>query len=122
MATATLALTILVPPVTDKGQTVVRGTLAITGADYASGGLILPLNLAAIPTRSLPVMCRVWGQAGYQYSFIKGTTLANGKVSIRAQTNAAAEDDALGELAVAALPAGVTGDVINFEGIFVYGD
>jgi hypothetical protein len=93
------------------------GTVAISAspAAYATGGIVMSLVNALIKAQRPPKQVDVVGKAGYIYRYIPGTTLANGLLMIFAQTNAAAEDAPLGELAVTAIPAACSGDTITFE-------
>lgn len=95
----------------------VTATLAIGASplEYATGGIAMNLNQAAIKASRTPLRVQVSGQAGFIYEYDPGTDNSNGKLLIRAQTNAAAEDAPLGELAVAAIPAAVSGDSIVAE-------
>lgn len=98
----------------------VYGTVAI-GADpleYLAGGLVFNLFQSNIKATRVPVQVKVQGISGYIYEYVNGTDASDGKLIIRAQTNAAAEDAPLGELADAAIPAGVSGDTIIFEAVF----
>ncbi len=87
-------------------------TLAFSTADYATGGLLPGTNTFAVKTgftNRKPDWVDIQGNAGYIYSYV----YASGKIMIFAQTNAAAEDAPLGELAVAAMPAAALADVIR---------
>jgi len=118
MATATA-----VPTVTkqwaDSAYHVI-GTVAVgaTPLEYATGGLIMSFAIPAVKATRPPKIVLVHGVAGFVYEYIDGADARLGKLIIRAQTNAAAEDAPLGELAVAAIPAAVAADVIKFYAIF----
>lgn len=99
----------------------VRGTLILSG-NYSAGGDALDLTAATSPkgeagveAKSLPKHFRIWGQNGYSYAYIPGTTRANGKLKVN--TTAATELPG----APTAYPAGITGDVVNFEASFPKG-
>jgi hypothetical protein len=98
----------------------VFGTLAV-GAnplEYTTGGIAMNLNQAAVKASRTPIRVTVVGQAGFVYEYDPGTDNSNGKLLIRAQTNGAAEDDPLGQLAAAAIPAACSGDSITFEAVY----
>ncbi len=98
----------------------VLGTLAIGASplEYTTGGIVMNLNQAAIKASRTPIRVTVIGQAGYFYEYDPGTDNSNGKLLIRAQTNAASEDDPLGQLAASAIPAACSGDSITFEAVY----
>lgn len=96
-----------------------RGSAAVGAGDYATGGIVMSLAAPLVKAQRPPKRVVVTGIAGYIYVFVPGTTIANGKLMIFAQTNAAAEDAPLGELAVAAMPAAVIADTINFVAEFL---
>ena len=96
--------------ITPSGSYATGGdTLNITGATLPPG--------ASIPFTGLPVSFWIFGQtiSGYVYSYVWGTTNANGKLGV--QQNAAGAG-ALAQIAAAAYPAGVTSDVIRFEATY----
>lgn len=120
MAASTVTVTANIEtPLVGKGVLVI-GTLAISAAadTYATGGLALGAaefrNKVALSVESKPRWLIAFGKSGYFYEY----DVANGKLLVRAQTNAAAEDAPLGELTAAAMPAGVSGDTINFIALF----
>lgn len=110
----------------DKNTFKIYGSLALTGTgNYVTGGI--PLSFAGLDrlkSRALPLKVEVMtaqpaatpNTAFFTYSFAPGTTMANGTLQIF--TGAAAQSG-LAELSAGALPAGVTGDVITFEAVFV---
>src|SRR5574339_25156 len=116
MAVATITLT----PVEswDDGKRIhVCGTLAISAASdtYAAGGLAVPTPaVPGVPSTAEACRFEAEGLAGYQLTYVKSTK----KLRVNAQTNAAAEDAPLGELAAAAVPAALSGDTITFYGIY----
>lgn len=113
-----MADSVITPNVTysHKAETYrVIGTLAVAASPgtYSAGGITCPLNIYAIKATRLPLRLSIGGQSGYVYKYIPGTTLANGKLKIL--TGAAAQSP-LTELSAGAMPAGISGDVITFEG------
>ena len=86
-------------------------TLAIGAGDYAAGGLAFTSTFSqkAGFTSRKPDWVTVIGISGYFYEYVYST----GKLQIRAQTNAAAEDAPLGEIADGATPAGIVADTIR---------
>ena len=98
----------------------VLGTIAIGASplEYVTGGIAMNLNQAAIKASRTPIKVNVTGQAGFIYAYDPGTDNSNGKLMIFAQTNAAAEDAPLGELAAAAIPADCSNDSIVFEAVY----
>jgi len=106
-------------PLPGRGS-IVYGTLAIdASADtYAAGGLVLDATnfrgKTVLSPEVKPKILLARGIAGYVYEYDR----TGGKLLVRAQTNAAAEDAPLGELADAAIPAGVSGDTVNFFALF----
>ena len=119
MAVAAVTVTVTAETVLQR-HALVLGTLAVAPAadTYAGGGLALGatefLNKVVLAQQVGPVWLIAFGKSGYLYEF---DAVAK-KLIIRAQTNAAAEDAPLGELTVGAIPAGVSGDVINFIALF----
>jgi hypothetical protein len=102
----------------DDGQRIhVCGTVAASGS-YSIGGDTLDLSQQPIvPSTQPPITGTAWmdGLAGYDYVFIPGAALNNGKVKIFQQGSGAG---AFAELAAGAYPAAITGDTITFYGIF----
>ena len=94
------------------------GTIAI-GADpltYAAGGLITDFT-GKVPSSKVPLRVKLEGKSGFIYNYVPGTTIANGKVMVWANT-AGGADAALGEHSTAAVVAGVSGDTIRFDADF----
>jgi hypothetical protein len=118
-----------VPTVPDMNSTTFRapyfeavGTVAIDAspATYTLGGIACSLALPLVKAQRAPKNVDVFGKAGYIYRYIPGTNVTNGKLMIFAQTNAAAEDAPLGELADnSAIPAACSGDTITFKAEFL---
>lgn len=113
-----MALSAVTPTVTDYWHDTKRehviGTIAI-GANpgtYAAGGLALSfVGQEFIKSDLKPKYITIFGVGGFIYQYVLSTS----KVMIF--TGAAAQA-ALTELATAAVPAGVSGDVIGFYAIF----
>lgn len=91
----------------------VKGTLAVGAAPgtYPTGGYTVSFADSNIKASRVPKEVTIHGRAGYVYTFIPGTTNADGKVMVL--TGAAAQSP-LTELAAGATPAGVSGDTIQF--------
>jgi hypothetical protein len=103
----------------------VYGKIVATG-NYVTGGDTLSFaGLDAIKSNSIPVLVSISSQSsgGFEYRFVPGTTMANGKMQSFGQqpTSATTGVIAMSEVAAGAYPAGVTGDVIVFEAVFVFG-
>lgn len=111
MAVATVTVTPLRSWV--DGMYHVFGTVAVSASadTYATGGLTMALNNALIKAQRTPQFVRFTGINGYEYAYINGSDNTNGKLKIL--TTAATE------LAAAAVPAGVSGDTITFEAVFL---
>lgn len=120
-----MAIAITLPPanVDASGQNFVHaaGTLAFSGS-YVSGGDTLDFTGVAdrLASSLAPVAIEVFGQSGFLYRGVPGTTLANSKVKVFGQepTSATAGVIALTELGASAYPAGVTGDTVAFRATF----
>jgi len=120
MATASVTVTVVQEmPLPGKGLFVV-GALAIDASPdvYAGGGLALGsaefAGKVSVAGGQDPKYVWACGIAGYRYEYDS----TNHLLLIRAQTNAAAEDAPLGELAASAIPAAVSGDTIYFLALF----
>ena len=120
MAVATATPTInAFPNGVDNTQRFTRiyGTIAISAspATYATGGLALSFSgLEPIKSTQSPVIVYIESVKGS--GFIYGWNQSTGKLQIF--TGAAAQS-ALTELSAAAIPAGVSGDTIFFEALFL---
>lgn len=88
----------------------VIGTITPT-VNYATGGDILNLGIPNVFSSIPPVHVNVTGVGLYLYSWVAGTTLANGKMKAVSLATQA-------EVPAGAYPAGITADVIQFYGIF----
>lgn len=100
---------------TDGTKIHVIGTVAATG-NYPTGGDIVDMKSEKIKSSSAPQFTSFVGRAGYTYVFLPGSTRSNGKMKIL--TGAAAVSSPSAELSPGAYPAGITGDLIRFYGIF----
>ena len=93
------------------------GTIAVdvSPATYVTGGIPMNLNQSNIKASRTPEKITIYGQTGYVYIYVKGTDNSNGLLKIFVQ--GAAETDPLEEMANAlAIPAGVSGDTIEWDG------
>src|SRR5271169_5206145 len=102
----------------DDGKRVhVAGTVAASGS-YSTGGDTLDLSqFPLIAATQPPVQGTAWmdGLAGYDYVFIPGSAMNNGKVKVFAQ---GASAGAFPELAAGSYPGAITADTVTFYGIF----
>ena len=117
MAVASVTVTVTgESPMVGQGL-LVFGTLAISANPdtYATGGLVLDKTnfrgKLALSVEQAPKTLFAHGKAGYHYQHDR----AAGKLMVR-QSAAAANPEA--EIPAAAVPAGVSGDVIDFIAIF----
>src|SRR5271166_3116209 len=113
VATATVNPTVLNAIENTQKSVWVRGTVAIGASPltYATGGITMSFTaiLEQIKSDLVPTYVRVWSQPAaasaaanqYVYTFLPGTTLANGVLQIF--TGAAAQT-ALTELSAGAIP------------------
>lgn len=92
----------------------VTGTIVASG-NYVTGGDTLDLSDFKIKSNRVPLFVSIVGKAGYIYGFDYGTTIANGKM-LTFENGAVNTPHA--QIAAAAYPAGVTGDVIKIFAIF----
>jgi hypothetical protein len=116
--------------VVDRSTNALRvyGKIVAAGS-YTTGGDGLSFaGLDAIKSDSVPSFVSIQSQAsggasGFEYRFVPGTTMANGKMQSFGQqpTSVTSGIIALNEIAAAAYPAGITGDTIVFEAIFLFG-
>lgn len=104
----------------DLGQAILQiGTLAFSG-NYVAGGEVPTTSgrsgIRSKMTTKAPLSVKIDGKAGFEYEYDR----ANEKVLVRGQepTSATAGVIALSQIAVAAYPAGVTGDVVDYTAIF----
>jgi len=90
----------------------VYGTLAIGASPgtYTAGGILLNFNQSQIKATRIPIFVTIQGQSGYEYAYVNGTNASNGKLKIL--TTAATE------VTAGAMPAGVSGDTIQFKAEF----
>jgi hypothetical protein len=113
-----MALTFSLVDTWDDGKRIhVTGTAAASG-NYSTNGDTLDLSqFPLVAATQAPIQGTAWmdGLAGYDYVFIPGSSLANGKVKIFQQGGSAG---AFPELASGAYPSAITSDTITFYGIF----
>jgi hypothetical protein len=102
----------------------VFGSLAVSAAadTYDEGGLDVNLNNPLIKSSRAPIKFTAQGrgtaQVLFEYRYVPGTNNTNGL--LRVFGSGANADDPLSELADnAAIPAGVSGDTIEFEAVFL---
>lgn len=131
MATATAIVTLTAGTnalsAVDQGQRdeYLYGTIAVQAspATYATGGLTVSFaGFDGVKSSYPPLEVRVWSEpatgapSGYVYQFLRGTTLATGRLAIMQSAGSAAP---LVEITdAAAIPAGVSGDTIRFRATF----
>jgi hypothetical protein len=92
------------------------GTITASGS-YTTGGDTLNLQGIGIKSSQVPFLVQINGQNGFLYSWVAGTTQANGKVKVLVATTGGTNLP-LSEHSAAAYVSGVTSDVITFEGMF----
>ena len=95
----------------------VGGTVAISAspATYTAGGIPFNLNQSAVKASRTPSDVQIQGTGGYIYSYIKGSDNSNGLLKVFVQD--AVATNPLIEMADAlAIPAGLSGDTISFQG------
>jgi hypothetical protein len=110
-----LALTALKLVSKDDTNQVITGTLTASGS-YAGGGDTFP-DLATIPQfgifKNLNIISiQVFGQAGYQYTWVPGATSATHKMKVFIPTTPSGNNPNA-EHSAAAYNAAVTGDTIK---------
>ena len=92
-------------------------TISASPATYSMGGIPFNLNNPLIKASRTPSQVWLYGQAGYIYVYVKGTDNSNGKLKIFVQDGVATNP--LAEMADAlAIPAGVSGDTIEFSALW----
>ena len=102
---------------------IVRGTITPSGNYPTTGDTLSFASQDQIKSGSVPKDVRIYSAKPtsaaqtnlFEYNYVPGTTIANGKMQIF--TGAAAQT-ALTELSAGAYPAGVTSDVIQFTATF----
>lgn len=82
----------------------------VASANYAATGDTLNFNDQKIKSRQIPDFVSIRGNNGYTYEYVRGTTIANGKMKVSTTANT--------ELAAGAYPAGITGDAIRGLAVF----
>jgi hypothetical protein len=96
------------------------GTVSIGAAPltYTIGGIVMSLALPLIKSVRVPQKMHVYGQLGYVYAYVNGTDNTNGLLKIFVQDGVSGNP--LKEVANGlVIPAGVSGDTIGFEAIFL---
>jgi hypothetical protein len=117
MAVADIVATVTLDAVLPGKGMLILGTLAVDASPdtYATGGLALAAaNFASkvpLAPGAKPLQVHAKGTSGYHYEY----DYANAKLKIR---QSAAASNPEGELAVAAIPAAVSSDVISFIAVF----
>lgn len=115
---------------TDRSTNALRvyGKIVASGSYVAGGDTLSLAGQSQIVSSTVPFFVSVQSQAsagasGFEYRFVPGTTLANGKLQVFGQqpTSATGGVIAMSEVAAGAYPAGVTGDVILAEAVFTFG-
>jgi hypothetical protein len=99
----------------------VYGTIAVTAAaaTYLTGGLVMDFSGKVPGCRKAPLWVQVQGINGFWYSVNLGTSISTPKLLIYVATSVGAGGLPQTEiLASAAIPAGVSGDTINFVAHF----
>ena len=101
----------------DGRKLFVVGNVAISAspATYVTGGIPMSFNVPLVKATRAPIFVQVSDISGYDYSYIPGTTAANGLLRIYQQS---AATGALTEIPAAAIPAGVSSDQIQVMAIF----
>lgn len=118
---AVAAITVVVQQVWSEGKMFhVVGTVDFdpSAATYATGGNTVNFNDPLIKAQRAPVMVVLQSLvgSGYLYSYVPGTDNTNGKIMVL--TGAAAQSP-LTEFTAGAVPAGVSGDTIQFHAMFL---
>ena len=98
----------------------VEGTITVNAGDYAAGGLIVDFTtLPQVKSSLVPNNASViiWGVGGFMYAYENGTTIANGKMMVFAETTVGTNQPLL-EYTNTAASAGLLADVIRFRAKF----
>jgi hypothetical protein len=101
----------------DGSKYFVYGTLAVSAspAVYVTGGIALSFFVPLCKASRTPMIVFLVGQSGYVYAYVPGADASTGLLKIFQQS---AATSALTEIPASAIPAGVSGDVIQFEAVF----
>jgi hypothetical protein len=113
-----MALTFSLVDTWDDGQRIHLAGTATASGNYSTGGDTLDLSqFPLVAATQPPVQGTAWmdGLSGYDYVFVPGSAMNNGKVKIFQQGSSAG---AFPELAAGSYPSAITGDTITFYGIF----
>lgn len=108
-------MALAVGSVVDKYFDGKRGHLIITitaSGSYTTGGDTLSLANLMPGSGALPTWAEINGINGFSYSYVAGTTQANGKVKVFVEATVATNTP-LAEHSAATYVAGVTGDTIT---------
>ncbi|HEY6020818.1 MAG TPA: hypothetical protein VIY48_13250 [Candidatus Paceibacterota bacterium] len=104
-----------------KAGRVIRayGTVAITASPdtYTTGGITLSFAGKIPGTQRAPLNVDFNGVSGFNYSYVKGTNISDGKIMIRVN-DAGGVNAPEGEHTAVAIVAGVSGDTITFSADF----
>ena len=96
----------------------VIGTISVSTDNYVSNGIACSFaGKGVLGSSNPPIFCNVNGILGYKYTFVPGTTQANGLLRIFIE-DTVGTNTPLAQNTVAALTA-VNGDTINFYAIFL---
>lgn len=115
MADAVATATVTEGPWDDGQRIHAVGTISIAAGDYVAGGL--PLSFAGlVPSEQPPVHVDIYGIAGFEYKFVKGSSPANGKIMARVN-DAGGTNAAMAQHSAVAVVSGITGDTIRFHSI-----
>jgi hypothetical protein len=113
-----MALTFSLNDTWDDGKRIhVTGSATASGS-YSTGGDTFDLSqFPIVAATQAPIQGAAWidGLAGYDYVFVAGSAMNNGKVKVFQQ---GASAGAFPELAAGAYPSAITGITITFYGIF----
>jgi hypothetical protein len=113
-----MALTFNLVDTWDDGKRIHVSGSATASGSYSTGGDTFDLSqFPVVASTQPPIVGAAWigGFTGYDYVFVPGSAMNNGKVKIFQQGTSAG---AFPELAAGAYPSAITGDTIAFYGIF----
>jgi hypothetical protein len=101
----------------DGSKYFVLGNIAVGASPltYVTGGIAMSFFIPLIKASRTPIIVLITGQSGYVYQYVPGTDASLGLLKIFQQS---AATSALTEIPASAVPAGVSGDTINFMAIF----
>ncbi len=115
MSTSTTTVTVTDSWHDGKRQHIL-GTIVVNAGDYAPGGLVVNFSTYAVKSSLVPdnSAVQIWGVAGFIYAYENGTTLANGKMMVFAETTVGTNQPLL-EYTATASSSGLLADVIRFH-------